>query len=163
MSRITTLVLCSCVVTLGACTARGKAASDTAAQQAGEVAAAASPAGHQSLANLAGTWSGRSLAIDRDSVLGTWTFVTSNDTGTVTFPSGAKSPVHDIRVVGDSIVSAMGPAKSTNPADKGQVVVSDVESRVTGDTLTGVVVTRLAAKRDSIVSRVRIVGTRVKP
>ena len=163
MSRIISVVMCSCVVAVGACTARGKAASDTTAAQAGEVASTPSSQAPQSLANLAGTWRGRSLAMDRDSVTSTWTFVTSNDTGTVSFASGARVPVHDIRVAGDSIVSKMGPARSTNPADTGKVVVSDVSSQVNGDTLTGIVITRLAAKPDSILSRVRIIGTRVKP
>lgn len=163
MSRIISVVMCSCVVAAAACTARGKAAPDTTAAQAGEVAASPSSQAPQSLANLAGTWRGRSLPMGRDSVTATWTFVTSGDTGTVALPGGPRVRVYDIHVVGDSIVSKIAAAKSTNPRDSGKIVVSDVSSQVNGDTLTGIVVTRLAAKPDSIVSRGRIIGTRAKP
>lgn len=161
MSRIVSLVVCSCVV-VGACTGRGKATSDTTAAQAGDVAATTALPAHQSLANLAGTWRGQTLAVDRDSVIATWTFVSSADTGTVIFANGTKVPVQNIRVVGDSIFFKMAPAKSTNPAHHGQIVAQDVVSQVHGDTLVGVVTTHLAAKPDSVMSRARILGTRVK-
>lgn len=162
MSRTASLVLCSCaVVAIAACNRNKSAAADTAASsqaQTPPAGAVAPPA--QSLAQLAGTWHGNTLAKDRDTTIGTWTFQTSGDTGTVTGAGGMKVHVHDIHVVGDSIVEKMGPYK---PSAKGQLITGDVAVQIRADSVHGTVVYRLAAKPDSVVSQVRIIGARTKP
>lgn len=163
MSRIVSLMICSCVVAVGACTARGKAAPDTTAQQAGEVAASAPAPATQSLAALAGAWRGITKAQDHDTIVGSWTFQASGDTGTVTFAEGTKVHVHDIRVAGDSILETMGPYTSTTADSRGQRVTGDVAVQVHGDSASGTVVTRLVARPESVTARVRIAGARVKP
>ena len=162
MSRIASLALCSCAIALSACNRNKTASTDTsAALQAPTPAAGGASAPAQSLAQLAGTWHGKTLAKHRDTTLGTWTFQTTGDTGTLS--AGAlKLHVHDIHVVGDSIFETMGPFDRHTADHKTQTVTGDVAVQVRGDSAHGRVIYRLTAKPDSVIVQARLVGARGK-
>ena len=90
--------------------AKKDAAPDTAA------AAAATPPAPVALTNadLAGTWEGEGMPMDKDSVVVRFTMMnTASDTGwTMTFASGEKAKVSNVVIAGDSVTSTAGPFKS---------------------------------------------------
>jgi hypothetical protein len=160
--RLTLITLCSCTAMLAACNRSNSAAYDsTSSSRAGSPAASAT-APAQSVAQLNGTWHGITLPKERDTTVGTWTFELHGDTGTVTFPNGDKVPVRGFHVVGDKIMSKMGPWTSPNSDSRGKPVTGDIVEQVRGDSVIGTVVTHLVAKPDSTTAELRIIGTRTK-
>lgn len=160
MSRVAPLVLASLAMTLVAC-AKSETRTDSAAGTAGATTAAApaTPATTVSLAQIEGTWQGKSMSETSDSALSTWTLDAPSDTTKwiTTFSNGLKVPVHIVAVAGDSVVSQMGPYKS--PSRKGEMVNARIVTRLQGEKIVGTFETRPVAKPDSV-TRGRLEGTR---
>lgn len=103
------LVVAVAVLSVAACSKQETPAADSPAM----AAAPATPAPLTS-ADLAGTWDGQSMPMDRDTVLLTFT-MTNTPTGegsTMTFPGGQPIPVRMVSIAGDSAISEAGPFKS---------------------------------------------------
>jgi hypothetical protein len=104
-SLVTTAVL---VLALAACAKKETPATDSPA--------AATPPAPVALTNadLAGTWDGEGMPMDKDSVVVRFTMMnTASDTGwTMTFASGEKARVSNVVIAGDSVTSTAGPFKS---------------------------------------------------
>lgn len=160
MSRRTPLLLCA-VATLACSTSDRHTLDTTAATSATPVnpAASATAAANVSLAQMIGTWHGKSMPEGKDTVLGTWTLEAPADSSkwVVTMSNGQKIPLHIVAIAGDSVVSQLGPYKNT--ADKGQMETIRSVTRMQGDKMVGVAETRLVSKPDSVV-RVRLEGTK---
>ena len=130
-----------------ACTSRTEAPADTAAVGAADTGMAMAAA-TVSLADLAGTWDGRSM--EGDSVVATWRMVATADTTgwTLTFPEGQPIPVHVVAVAGDSVVTEFGPFES--PVTKRQVRVRGVGRMQGRDRQSGTYEARPVAAPDSV-------------
>jgi hypothetical protein len=114
-----------------------------------------------SLADVAGTWTVRSMAEGSDSVLVTTTMVATADTTgwTITLPGRAKPvPSRVVAVSGDSIVTEAGPYESV--LRKGVQVTTQSVMRLRDGKLVGTTVAHYkTAAADSVV-RLRTEGTR---
>ena len=159
MSRFAPMLIGA--VSFVACAKMDKAVDTTAAVVATPVgAAAAVPAAPAiDLAQLEGTWHGKSMPERKDTVINTWTLVAPADTSkwVTTFRNGQKIPVHVVAVAGDSVVSQLGPYRSAS--FKGQMLSARLVSRLQNGKMVGVAEMRLVSKPDSV-ARVRIEGTR---
>jgi hypothetical protein len=115
-----------------------------------------------SLAEVAGTWTVRSMAEGSDSVLVTTTMVATADTSgwSITLPGRAKPvPSRVVAVAGDSIVTEAGPYESV--LRKGVQVTTNSVMRLRDGKLVGTTVAHYkTAAADSVV-RLRTEGTRV--
>jgi hypothetical protein len=113
--------------------------------------------------DIAGTWSGVTMAEGSDSVLNRWTVESANGTDGKLTLEGAKAPIAITSVIdGDSVVSTSAPF--TNPATpKAPPVTFRSVIRMKDGKLVGTSVTMLAAKPDSIVQRTRLEATRTTP
>jgi hypothetical protein len=125
--------------------ASAAAGGDTAAPAAG--LAAPTPV---SLADWAGTWQGRSMPADRDTVVATWTLVSKADTAgwTIQFPNRRPLPVRVVSTQGDSVVLEFGPYESTTRRGQRQTVRG--VSRMQDGRLVGTYETRLVSTPDSV-------------
>lgn len=121
--------------------------------------ASATAAANVSLAQMIGTWHGKSMPEHQDTVLDTWTLQAPTDSSkwTVTMSNGQTIPLHIVAIAGDSVVSQLGPYK--NAADNGQVETIRSVTRIQSGKIVGTAETRLASNRDSVV-RVRLQGTK---
>jgi hypothetical protein len=121
--------------------------------------ASATAAANVSLAQMIGTWHGKSMPEHKDTVLGTWTLQAPADSSkwTVTMSNGQTIPLHVVAIAGDSVVSQLGPYK--NAANDGQVETIRSVTRIRADKIVGIAETRLASNPDSVV-RVRLEGTK---
>jgi hypothetical protein len=101
-------VLAAAVLALAACAKSETPAADSPA------AAAPPPPAALTNADLAGTWEGEGMPMDKDTVIVRFTMVnTTADTGwTMTFSSGEKAKVSNVVIAGDSVTSTAGPFKS---------------------------------------------------
>jgi predicted SnoaL-like aldol condensation-catalyzing enzyme len=144
-----------------ACAKSDKGPDTTAAVAATPVGAAAAvtPAPVIDLAQMEGTWHGKSMPEGKDTVINTWTLVAPADTSkwVTTFRSGQKVPMHIIAVAGDSVVSQLAPYKSASV--QGQMVNVRLVARLQNGKLVGVAEARLVSKPDSV-TRIRIEGTK---
>lgn len=123
------LALTIVVLTLAACARTETPAADSPA--------AATPA-PLTAADIAGTWDARSMPMDRDTTLVTFT-MTNTATGegsTITFPGGQPIPVRMVSMAGDSAVSEAGPFKSVMRA--GQDVSTRSVFRLVNGQIQGV-------------------------
>lgn len=170
MSTHSSFAVCSAFLALVACGRSGQhadSATGAAAPAAGAstgvtqaAAPAAAPAPALSLAQLEGTWQGKTYN-EKDSVVANWTLHTGSDTSkwTAAFAKGPTVPVHVVALAGDSIVAQMPPYNSVSM--KGQKITVRFVARVHGDSLAGNYETRLVAKPDSV-RRGRLAGARTK-
>lgn len=156
MMTMRSLALLACAALLGACAKKAdNAATDTAAMNA------AAPAAETPMAAAmipAGTWNGRAMPAERDTVL-TWTMVTTADTTgwTITFPKGKPMPLRVISRTADSTITEFGPFP--DPMTKGQMTTVRGVTRMEGDSVVGTYEARDASKPDSVM-RGRSVATR---
>jgi hypothetical protein len=122
----------------------GTDTADTAAPPVGAMTPAAT-----SIAVPAGNWQGRSMPMDRDTVVATWTMTTTADsTGwTITFPGGQPIPMRVLSMQGDSVTIEFGPYESTT--GRGRQTVRGV-SRMQGDRMVGTYEARPVATPDSV-------------
>lgn len=141
-----------CALALVAC---GK--SDTGAADSVAVVAPAPAAAPAALtaAEVAGTWNGMTMPVDRDTVLARWKIVSSSDsTATLTFVGAPGSVRYTTRFDADSLIATSVPY--TRPAPpKGPKVVFHSVGRLRDGKLVGTVMHTLASKPDSIVDRAR--------
>jgi hypothetical protein len=115
-----------------------------------------------SLAEVAGTWTVRSMAEGSDSVLVTTTMVATADTAgwTITLPGRAKPvPSRVVEVAGDSITTESGPYESV--LRKGVQVTTHSVMRLKDGKLVGMTVAHYATTAADSVVRLRTEGTRV--
>jgi hypothetical protein len=115
------LLLLTAVV-LSACAKTEQAADTTTPAAAAPAPAPAAPA--IALADVAGTWEGKIMPVDRDTTVATSTLVATatNDGWSMTLSNGAKVPLTVTAVAGDSIVLTSAGFKSA--VRKGQDVKS---------------------------------------
>jgi hypothetical protein len=114
-------------------------------------------------ADVAGTWSGMSMAEGSDSVVNRWTVESVSATEGKLTLEGTKEPIAMTHLFdGDSLVATSAPF--TNPATpKAPPVTFRSVGRLKDGKLVGTAVTMLVAKPDSIVSRTHWEATRVAP
>jgi hypothetical protein len=130
-----------------ACAKSEQKASDTTAAApaaATPAAAPAAPAASISLADVAGTWEGRTMPMDKDTVLTTFemTATSTVDGWSQKLPNGA-TPAFKVAVDGDSIILDSGPFASA--VRKGQQVTVHTIYRLRGGNLVGLVHAKYSA------------------
>ena len=142
---------CCIAVALIGC---GKPADKPADDTMGEA-----PAGI-SLADVAGTWSLRTMPESGDSTLVTYEMVVGADGSgwSITFPKRDPIPVRVVAVEGDSIVTEAGPFESV--LRKGVQVTTHQVFRLQDGKLMGTTVARYAVSGPDTVARLRFEGTR---
>ncbi len=125
----------------------------------GEAPAADAPAAI-SLADLAGTWSVRTMPEDGDSTLVTYRMVIGAEGAgwTINFPDRDPIPVRVLTVEGDSIMSESGPFESV--LRKGVQVNTEQVTRLKDGKLVGKTLARYAVSGPDTLRRLRFEGTR---
>jgi len=114
------------------------------------------------LADVAGTWTVRSMAEGSDSVLVTTTMVATADTAgwSITFPGRAKPvPSRVVEVAGDSVTTETGPYESV--LRKGVRVTTHSVMRLKDGKLIGTTVAHYSTTGADSVLRLHTEGTRV--
>jgi hypothetical protein len=111
-----------------------------------------------SMADVAGTWTFKTMAVGSDSVLVTYTLkATASDTGwTVTFPNRKPMAMH-VMISADSIVSDVAPYPSV--LRKGVTVSTHGVFRLKDGKMTGMTVAHYSAGRDTVTT-LRTEGTK---
>lgn len=110
-------------------------------------------------ADVAGTWTGTIMMEGSDSVMAHWTDICGAGTCRLTTQESPKDTVSSTYVIaGDSAVGT-SPAYA-DPQMGGTMVTDHWVARVSGNTVTGTGMMRLADKPDSVVMRYRFTGTR---
>jgi hypothetical protein len=129
-----------CTMLLAAC------ASGEKAPEAPTAPAALTPA------DVAGSWSGSSMAAGTDSVVGTWTItMTSDSTGTFAM-EGAPDLSYTVAFSGDSAIATS--ASYVDPNIRTDMIMWQSIGRLdSAGTFGGTFTTMLAEKHDSIVAR----------
>jgi len=114
-------------------------------------------------AQVNGTWSGRSMMVDSDSVLSTWTFASNSDTtGGVVFTGATDTIWYSTWFDGDSVVATSMPyADPGSPAGQPVMVTFRSVGRLLDGRMVGTSAQRLADRPDSVVSRDRWEASRV--
>ena len=143
--------------TLVACSTNDASKTDSAA---GTVAAntPAAPA-PLTAADVAGTWTGTSKAAGTDSIVNRWTSIRDSDTAGKLVSDNTKDTIsYTVVYDADSMIATSKPFVTT-AAPKTQVVFVSV-GRLKDGKLVGTSTTTLAAKPDSVISRVNWEATR---
>lgn len=112
------------------------------------------------LADVAGTWNGKSMVGPKDSVFTTWVLTATADGKGVTYkrPGSDAVPVRVVTFGGDSIVTEMGPLPSTlRPGET--VTTVRVVGHYKGNTMAGTWEARYASGG---VARGKVAATREK-
>lgn len=112
------------------------------------------------LADIAGTWSVRTMAETGDSVLVTYELVTSSDTSawSLNFPKRKPIPMHVVAVAGDSVVTEAGPFESA--LRKGIKVSVQNVIRLQDGKMVGTTVAHYVTAGADSVRNLRFEGTR---
>jgi type IV pilus biogenesis protein CpaD/CtpE len=126
------LALCAAVLAVG-CAKTEQQADST------PPAAVAAPAPVITLGDLAGTWEGQIMAMDKDSVVTTATLINTAtmDGWSMKLPNGAAPAVKVVTVEGDSVVTTAGPFASV--LRKGQQVSTHSIMHMKDGKLVGVI------------------------
>lgn len=152
-------------ITLAAVVTTACAPSDQAADTAGATAAAAvaTPA-PLTVADVAGTWNGQTMAAESDSVLRRWTSIYGSDTSARLVIEGSRDTVmYAVQFQGDSMIATSVPYRRPgDPRSSPEVVFRSV-GRLQDGRLVGTVTTMLASNRDSVIQRARFEATRAAP
>lgn len=148
------LTLLCCAAALVGC---AKSDRNTAADSTAAAGAMETPPATVSMAIPAGSWTGRAMLMEGDSVLSTWTLVTTADTAgwTITFPNQQPIPVR-VLAMGDSTVIQFTHEGALHAGQQGTVIST---ARLQGDSVAGTFEERLANRPDSVI-RGRTVATR---
>ena len=142
------------IAALAACTTKQGTGQDSAAA-AGDVSTTL----HAS--DVAGTWTGTTMAGTSDSVVSRWTLVTQDDSVSTVVIEGMPDTIRAHNVyAADSLVSTSEPFPS--PSLPGAKVTFLAVGRLENGSLRGTVVERLASNPDSIVVRHRWEAKRQK-
>lgn len=149
MSR---LALLSCAALVVACSKGEQASSEGTIAAAGTIA----------LADVAGTWEVRTMAMGSDSVIVTSKLVATgtNEGWMLTLPGRDPAPMRVILVSGDSIVTETGPYESV--LRPGVMVTTRQVNRLQGGKLIGTVVARYQTTGADSVVNLRSEGTRAQ-
>lgn len=140
--------------------AKNDAPADTAA--AAPAPAPAPPA--LTAADLAGTWNGHTMPANSDSVLVRWTLSQVNDSvGVLKFEGTRDSVMFTRRLDADSLIAESRPYRSPIAPRGSPLTTFYSVGRLSGGTLRGTVVHRLATNADSVVNRGRWEATRATP
>jgi hypothetical protein len=133
------------IVVLAACTSKGSAGRDSAVS-AGDVGSALKAS------DIAGTWTGTTMAGTSDSVASHWTITSQDGTTSALVIAGVPDTirVHNT-FAGDSLVSTSEPF--TSPSHPGSQLTFVAVGRLDNGTLRGTLVESLASKPDSVVAR----------
>ncbi len=147
---------CIALVLVGCSKPADRPAEDTM----GEAPAAADAAAAISLADVAGTWSVRTMPENSDSTLVTSEMVIGADgsSWSLNFPKRDPIPVRVVAVEGDSIMTEAGPFESV--LRKGVQVSTQQVYRLQDGKLVGTTVARYAVSGPDTVRRLRFEGTR---
>ena len=153
----TSLLLASLMVTLVACGGRDETASVDSGAAATPAAVPAAGGATLSESSLAGTWNGRAMGIDSDSVIARFTQTCGNGRCRGMVEGGTDSTAATTyRIEGDSVGGTSAPYR--HPDFQGDVI-DRVVLRMVGDSLVGMGTVQ-AANSDSVLARMRIVATR---
>ena len=147
------LLLAAAVV---ACSTKDASKTDSAA---GTVPPPPAAPARLTAADVAGTWTGTSMAESKDSVTNRWTSIRDTDsTSKLVFENSKDTVSYSVVYDADSMVATSKPyASPSNP--KTQVIFRSV-GRMKDNRLVGTVVTTLASKPDSVISRSRWEATK---
>jgi hypothetical protein len=133
------------IAALAACTTKQGTVQDSATA-AGDVGTTLHAA------DVAGTWTGTTMAGTTDSVVSRWKLVTQNDSMSIIVIEGAPDTIRAHNVyAADSLVSTSEPF--TLPSMPGTKLTFVAVGRLENGNLRGTVIDRLASKPDSIVAR----------
>jgi hypothetical protein len=142
---------------LVACSTNDAADADSA--NAAAAGATATVPARLTAADVAGTWTGTSTALDSDSVTNRWTSIRVNDsTSKLVSDNVADTVTFKTVFDADSMVSTSQPY--TNRATPNAPVIFRSVGRLQGEKLVGTLTTMLASKPDSIISRGRWEATK---
>ena len=142
------------IAALAACTTKHGTGQDSAAA-GGDVSATL----HAS--DVAGTWTGTTMAGTTDSVVSRWKLVTQNDSMSTVIIEGMPDTIRAHNVyAADSLVSTSEPFSS--PSIPGAKLTFVAVGRLENGNLRGTLVERLASKPDSVVARDRWEAKREK-
>ena len=110
-------------------------------------------------ADVAGTWTGTTMAESKDSVTNRWTSIRDTDsTSKLVFENAKDTVMYSVVYDADSMVATSKPY--TSPSDPKTKVVFRSVGRMKDNRLVGMVVTTLASKPDSVVARSRFEATK---
>ena len=110
-------------------------------------------------ADVAGTWSGTTMAESKDSVTNRWTSIRDTDsTSKLVFENAKDTVMYSVVYDADSMVATSKPYAS--PSDPKTRVVFRSVGRMKDNKLVGTVVTTLASKPDSVIARSRWEATK---
>ena len=153
-------MLLSVAVAASACSKAETPPADTAQSAAAVTAETPPTVVALTEADVAGTWKGTSMPLTSDSVLGKWTQVCANGSCKGT-REGSKVVVNSTyTIAGDSTVGVSTPY--AEPDMKGMKLIDTWVVHLKGDSVTGTGAGKLASKPDSVVTRYRFVGARVR-
>lgn len=120
--------------------------------------AAAAPAALTD-ADVSGTWTGTLMLQGTDSIIAHWTDICGAGTCRLTTVENPKDTVPATYVIeGDSLRGTS--SQYAEPTMGGTMVFDEWVARISGNTVNGTGVLKLAAKPDSIVMRYRFTGTK---
>lgn len=110
-------------------------------------------------ADLAGTWSVKNMAEDKDSVIVAYSITATGTTEgwTITLPGRQPQPM-TVTISGDSVMSSVGPYESV--LRKGVQVTANSVMRLSGGMLMGTTVAHYAGAGADSVLRMRVEGTK---
>ncbi len=109
-------------------------------------------------ADMVGTWTGTTMPMGSDSVVGKWTSVCGAGSCKGTNEGSSQTIEYAYTIAADSAVGISKPY--SDPAVKGGKVIDRWVVRVKGDDGTGTGAMTLASKPDSVAMRYRFVGSR---
>jgi hypothetical protein len=117
--------------------------------------------------DVIGTWEGRTMLMDRDSVTSRFRAELPADTSawTLTFlgdSAGAPIPGHIVAVGGDSVVVRFGPYDAVRSAPRGTKIFTHSVLRPSNGRLLGTYELRRVSAPDSTFSRGRVEASRVR-
>ncbi len=139
-----------------ACSTKDASTTDSAA---GTVPPPPAAPARLTAADVAGTWSGTTMAETTDSVTNRWTSIRDTDsTSKLVFENSKDTVRYSVVYDADSMVATSKPYMSTT-TPKTQVVFRSV-GRLKDGKLVGTATTMLAAKPDSIIRRGRFEATK---
>ncbi len=153
------LAPCCFVAALVACgKSKEQPAADSTAMAAPEPTAEAAPA-PLALGDVAGKWTMRTMAADKDTTLVTYEMVAAADGSGWTFNFPKRKPVAvRVQASGDSLITEAGPYESA--LRKGVQVTTNGVLRMQDGKLVGTAVAHYATSGPDSVRQLRIEGTR---
>ncbi len=151
-----TWMLLPVLVLAVACAKTDAPPADTAMADAAMAPPAMAPALTE--ADMVGTWTGTTMLMGSDSVVGRWTSVCAAGSCKNTVEGSSAMVEYGYTLAADSAVGVSKPY--SDPAVKGGKVIDTWVGRVNGDDVTGTGAMTLASKPDSVAMQYRFAGSR---